>query len=73
MEHSTAYGLRKARATIAGENGATELQLMSMFGWESPQQAALYTRKVNRRLLASGGAALSLFDSLGTYNRVGHF
>jgi hypothetical protein len=26
---------------------------MSIFGWDSPKQAALYTRKVNRRRLAS--------------------
>ena len=25
---------------------------MSIYGWESPKQAALYTRKVNRRRLA---------------------
>jgi hypothetical protein len=33
-------------------NGATEHQLMSMFGWDSPKQAALYTRKANRNKLA---------------------
>lgn len=62
LEHCTAHGLRKAGATIAGENGATELQLMSIFGWESPKQAALYTRKVNRKRLASGAMHLLLAD-----------
>ncbi len=37
----------------AVENGATEHQLMAMFAWDSPQQAALYTRKANRKRLAT--------------------
>lgn len=52
LTHCSAHGLRKAGATIAAENGATEHQLMSIYGWESPKQAALYTRKVNRHRLA---------------------
>lgn len=47
----TAHGLRKAGATIAAENGATEHQLMAIYGWESPKQAALYTRKASRKRL----------------------
>lgn len=53
LTHCSAHGLRKAGATIAAEGGATEHQLMSIFGWESPKQAALYTRKVNRHRLAA--------------------
>ncbi|MBN9437009.1 hypothetical protein [Bosea sp. (in: a-proteobacteria)] len=45
----------QAGATIAADNGATEHQLMAIFGWESPKQAALYTRKANRRKLAGAG------------------
>jgi len=52
LEHCTAHGLRKAGATIAAENGATEHQLMAIFGWESPKQAAIYTRKADRKRLA---------------------
>ncbi len=48
----SAHGLRKAGATIAAENGATEMELMAIFGWSSPQQAAVYTRKANRVRLA---------------------
>lgn len=47
------HGLRKAGATIAAENGATEHQLMAIFGWDSPSQAALYTRKANRTKMAA--------------------
>lgn len=48
----TAHGLRKAGATIAAENGATEHELMAIFGWASPKQAALYTRAADRKRLA---------------------
>jgi integrase len=58
LPHCSAHGLRKAGATIAAENGATEHQLMAMYGWESPKQAALYTRKANRKRLA--GEAMHL-------------
>ena len=35
-------------------NGATEAELMAMYGWDSAKQAALYSRKVNRTKLADG-------------------
>lgn len=54
----SAHGLRKAGATIAAENGATEHQLMAVYGWESPKQAALYTRKANRKRLAESAMHL---------------
>lgn len=61
LKGCSAHGLRKAGATIAATNGATEHQLMAIYGWESPKQAALYTRKANRRRLA--GAAMHLIAS----------
>jgi integrase len=51
-----AHGLRKAGATIAAENGATDQQLMAIFGWTNPEQAAVYTRKANRAVMAEMGA-----------------
>jgi integrase len=60
LSHCSAHGLRKAGATIAAENGATEHQLMAIFGWDSPKQAALYTRAANRRRLA--GDAMHLLN-----------
>lgn len=56
LPHCSVHGLRKAGATIAAENGATEMQLMAIYGWESPKQAALYTKKARRRKMA--GAAM---------------
>lgn len=58
LPHCSAHGLRKAGATIAAENGATEHQLMAVYGWESPKQAALYTRKANRKRLAESAMHL---------------
>jgi integrase len=60
LPHCSAHGLRKAGATIAAERGATEHQLMAIYGWESPKQAAIYTRKADRRKLA--GDAMHLIE-----------
>jgi hypothetical protein len=45
-------GLRKAGATIAAENGATDEPLMAIFGWTTKQQTTHYTRKAQRRRMA---------------------
>ena len=58
LPQCSAHGLRKAGATIAADNGATEHQLMAIFGWDSPKQAALYTRGADRKRLASGAMHL---------------
>lgn len=58
LPQCSAHGLRKAGATIAAENGATEQQLMAIYGWESAKQAGVYTRKANKKRLAE--AALHL-------------
>lgn len=51
LKHCSAHGLRKAGATFAAENGATEHQLMAIFGWKNVQQAEVYTRKARERKL----------------------
>lgn len=53
-----AHGLRKAGATIAAENGATDQQLMAIFGWTNPEQAAVYTRTANRARMAAMGVGM---------------
>ncbi len=55
LPHCSVHGLRKAGATIAAENGATDDQLMAIFGWTTKQQTTLYTRKASRRRLAEEG------------------
>jgi integrase len=62
LPHCTAHGLRKAGATIAAENGATEHQLMAIYGWDSPQQAALYTKAANRKRLIKDAIPLVDLD-----------
>ncbi|MFZ0055345.1 MAG: tyrosine-type recombinase/integrase [Pseudolabrys sp.] len=58
LSHCSAHGLRKASAAIAAENGATEDQLMAIFGWTTPKQAAHYTKAARRRKLAAAGMEL---------------
>ena len=60
LPHCTAHGLRKAGATFAADEGATEHQLMAIYGWNSPKQAALYTRAADRKRLAAD--AMHLID-----------
>jgi hypothetical protein len=58
----SAYGLRKAGAVRAAENGATVPQLMAIFGWTTEKMAALHTRVADRKRLGMDGAALRLRD-----------
>ena len=59
-----AHGLRKAGATIAAEHGATDHQLMAIFGWTNPSQAAVYTRTASRAILARQATAMLVPDAL---------
>jgi integrase len=58
LEGLSAHGLRKLGAQRCAEAGASEHQLMALFGWTNPQQAALYTRKANRARLEAAAAPL---------------
>lgn len=44
----------KKGATIAADNGATDSQLMAIFGWTTKKQTILYTKKADRKRLAQG-------------------
>lgn len=52
LPQCSTHGLRKAGATIAANNGATDEELMAIFGWTTKQQTTLYTKSANRRKLA---------------------
>jgi integrase len=52
----SAHGLRKAGATRAAERGASERQLMAVFGWTTGKMAQHYTRDADRKRLARDGA-----------------
>lgn len=58
----SAHGLRKAGATRAAENGATDRQLMALFGWKNPKMAGHYTKAADRRRLAGDAAKLLLSE-----------
>lgn len=58
----SAHGLRKAGATIAAENGATDRQLMALYDWTSEKQANVYTAAANRKRLAGQAAQLLARD-----------
>ncbi|MBX4944598.1 tyrosine-type recombinase/integrase [Rhizobium binae] len=52
--HCSTHGLRKAGATIAAENGATDEELMAIFGWTTKNQTTVYTKKARRKKIAAG-------------------
>jgi integrase len=56
----TAHGLRKAGAKRAAERGASERQLMAIFGWSTSKMAQHYTRGADRARLARDAAQLLL-------------
>ena len=62
LPHCSSHGLRKAGATLAAENGATERQLMAMFGWRTSKMAEHYTRKAEQKRLAGGAMHLIDFE-----------
>jgi integrase len=55
LPHCSAHGLRKASATRAAENGASENQLMAMYGWRTSKEAQHYVRAAERKRLAASG------------------
>jgi hypothetical protein len=50
----------KAGAVILAEAGATDLQLMSVFGWRDIRQAQRYTKAARQKLLAADAMPLIL-------------
>ncbi|MEA2914460.1 MAG: hypothetical protein QOJ15_6541 [Bradyrhizobium sp.] len=63
----SAHGMRKAAATRAAENGATERELEAIFGWSGGRMATLYTKSANRSRLAAG--AIGKIDRAETEKR----
>jgi integrase len=51
----SAHGLRKTRATIEVENGASEAKLNALLGWRAGSKtSAIYIRNADRARLAFG-------------------
>ena len=57
-----AHGLKKAGATIAAENGATDRQMMAMFDWDTPAMAWVYTKAAEQKRLAGDAMFLISLD-----------
>lgn len=56
LPECSTHGLRKAGATIAAENGATDEELMAIFGWTTKAQTTHYTKSASRKRIAAGAA-----------------
>lgn len=65
LPHCSAHGLRKAGAANAAEKGATEHQLMAIYGWKTIQEAERYTRAARRKILAGAAATFLERDPEG--------
>lgn len=65
LPHSSAHGLRKAGATLAAENGATERRLVAMSGWRTSKMGERDTRKAAQKRLAGGTMHLIDFERTG--------
>ena len=61
----SAHGVRKLAATRMANNGATEAELMAVFGWTDPKMAAHYTRSANRKRLAA--QSIDKLNASGTF------
>jgi integrase len=66
LPHCSAHGLRKAGASTAAENGATESQPMAIFGWETMKEAARYTKAARQKKMARDAMPLLLRTKNGT-------
>lgn len=59
----SAHGVRKIAATRAANAGATVAQLEAIFGWAGGTMASHYTRKADRKRLATGAMHMLANDS----------
>lgn len=59
----SAHGVRKIAATRAANAGATVAQLEAIFGWSGGTMASLYTRKADRKRLATAAMHLLANDA----------
>jgi len=63
LPHCSAHGLRKAGATLAAENGASEDDLKAIFGWANSGEVKTYTRKARSRKILSRSMGKISLDS----------
>jgi integrase len=64
LPECTAHGIRKIAAETGAENGATEKQMMDIFGWTKTDLAGYYARRANQKKIA--GDAMHLLVKKGS-------
>lgn len=52
----SAHGVRKLDAATVADNGATEQQMMALFGWKDPKMAAHYAKTADRKRMGKDAA-----------------
>lgn len=67
IEGKTAHGLRKLRAQIMAENGATTHQIAAWTGHETLGEVARYSRAADRRRIISGTESGNSSDRVETF------
>ncbi len=55
--NKNSHGIRKLAATRVADAGASEHEMMALFGWKDPAMARVYTRSANQTRLAAQAAA----------------
>ncbi len=55
LPECSSHGLRKASATLLAEAGATEHQLMAIFGWSDSKMAQHYTKTAHSKRVIDAG------------------
>lgn len=73
LPHCSAHGMRKAAACAAAEGGATEMQMMAIFGWREPGMARIYTRRASRTKMATESMHLLANRQNAERTNVSHF
>jgi integrase len=70
LPQCSAHGIRKAAAVMAAEKGASDRELMAMFGWSTSGQANAYTKAASQRQMAARAVNL-LANKAGPQNGLG--
>lgn len=73
LPHCSVHGIRKAAASLAAERGASEMQLMAIFGWRDPDMARVYTHRASRSKMALSAMHLLGNDQNKEDTNVSHF
>ncbi|MBJ7543225.1 tyrosine-type recombinase/integrase [Rhodomicrobium udaipurense] len=60
LPECSSHGLRKIAATRCAEAGASEYEMMALFGWDDPKMARKYTKAAAQKKMAASAAGKML-------------